>query len=204
MSTAAKDANNTKRYISHPLQELPGEKYVSVSYKDIFGDEDIPKGVKRGGKYLAEVVSNKKSMEAGVDGLELPVKTSRASLSTWMYCVMNSKCYNDGSQDCDPTLWKICGLLLDACDCELPVYTIDGVIVMKVLGISLCKLVQVITSSVDDYEVSDLESVDSDMSGVSVTAIHDRLVKQVRAKKEFCSESSSLAAPDRGCRACHC
>ena len=110
MSRAAKDANNTKRYISHALQQLPGEKYVSVSYKDILSDEDIAKGVKRGVKYLAEVVSNKKSMEVGVDGLELPVKKSRACLSSWMYCVMNSKCYNDGSQDCDPTLWKICGL----------------------------------------------------------------------------------------------
>ena len=39
-------------YIANAIEMVPGEVYVSMSYENGLGDVEIPKGVKRGVKYL--------------------------------------------------------------------------------------------------------------------------------------------------------
>ena len=172
-------------YIAHAIEEVPGEMYVSMGYKNIFGDVEIPKGVKHGVKYLGEVVNNMQSMQLSVNCFELPGNKTRQSLACWMFSVMSSKCCSPGDQGWHAMLWKICVLILDACDKERPMCTIDASIVTKVVGIPLHSICQMFSSIVNDQEACDLESIDSDMTGVSVTDMNDCLVKHTRAKKEF-------------------
>ena len=145
-------------------------------------------------KYLDEVFHNMQHSPLSAHYFELPVTKTRHSLGAWLFTVMSSKCNvtKTGEKGCHDVISNIVGLILDLCDKDKDPITAVRVsgdppvrevkTINVAFGIPLYAICEAFNTVVTDQVVSEPETIDSDMEGVSITDMNSYMKGRVEHK----------------------
>ena len=174
-------------YNTKPIILMPGESHMAVTLEQMFPDIVVPIEVKKAVRHLCEVFEsiNAPQLQLELNATQLPLLKTRYTLMSWMFSTMSAKCYCKKTDGKHEQLYKIATVIINACDANMTTCEIGGKPVTKIAGINLVHVCSMFGKTVDEDDMSDLESVNSDLAELSIDEMGEKIAQHVKDKSKL-------------------